>query len=102
MVDIAVFHRLRHTVIALQGAAEAGDWDRFLLLQQDYLRAVTDLPAPDSVAIAESERVELNSVLRQVQAGLDVVLPLAQAHKAQLAEELAGARKASKLNRTYS
>lgn len=101
MVDISVFRQLQHAVAALQAAAEAGDWERFLLSQQDYLQAAADLPALDSVTVAESERVELNSVLRQVQAGLDIVLPLAQAHKVQLADELADARKASKLNRAY-
>lgn len=101
MVDISVFRQLQQAVSALQAAAEAGDWEGFLQLQQDYLHVVAGLPELGSVKIAESERVELNSVLRQIQAGLDIVLPLAQAHKVQLADELADARKASKLNRAY-
>ena len=101
MADIKIFGRLLQAVSALQAAAEAGEWERFLLLQQDYLQVVAGLPELDSVKIAESERVELNSVLRQIQVGLDVVLPLAHAHKAQLADELVDARKASKLNRAY-
>lgn len=101
MDSLAPFQQLQQVVMAMRTAAEADDWDHFLLIQTDYSQIAAVLPPPDSVKVSESERVQLVKILQEVQAGLDVVLPLAQARQAYLGAELAGAHNAGKLNRTY-
>jgi len=101
MVVLAKFIRLQQAVLAMQAAAEAQDWDRFVLLQEDYLQIAADLPQQTALAVSESEQAQLAVVMQQTQAALNVVLPLAQARHAMLAGELAGVHNAGKLNRTY-
>ena len=101
MADLGEFRRLLQSIETIRAAAEAGDWDRFLLLQQDYQQAHAALPPLASLRIAETERTELAFLLEGVQASLAAVLPLAQAHKSHLAAELAGIHNAGMLNRAY-
>lgn len=101
MMELAQFLRLQQVVAAMRAAAEASDWDRFVLLQADYQQMAATLPPLDSVRVDESERAQLVKILQETQAALDVVLPLAQSRQAYLAAELAGAHNTGKLNRTY-
>lgn len=99
-VDMAAFSRLQYVVLEMKMAAEAADWDRFILLQQDYQQIAAQLPSLHEVNRNE-ERASLIPVLLQIQDALNVALPLADAWRAQLSGELAGINNAGKLSRTY-
>lgn len=101
MAEMAVFLRLQQVVLAMQQAAVAADWDRFVELQRDYQQVSAGLPAIDSLDFDAQDRAKQADILRQVQDSLAVTLPLAEAWRAQLAAELAGAHNTAKLNRTY-
>lgn len=96
---MAIFLRVQHVVQDMKVAAEAADWDRFILLQQEYQQINAQLPALNEVSHAELDT--LLPVLQQIQDALQVALPLAQARRTQLSGELAGANNAGKLSRTY-
>lgn len=101
MAGLADFLRLQQAVKAMRVAAEADDWDSFVLLQADYQQIAAALPPVGSVMVDDCERAQLVEILQETQAALDVVLPLAQSRQAYLAAELAGAHNTGKLNRTY-
>lgn len=101
MLDIAAFIQLDQIVARMREAAEAGDWDHFIELQQNYLQVSASLPKIESLDPQEIGQQQLPDMLQRVQANLNVMLPLAEAWREKLAAELAGTQNAAKLNRIY-
>jgi len=99
MEDIAAFQQLQLVVDDMRKAAEAADWDLFLQLQSKYNQAAEILASCSNMDVMLHAQVA--EILRHVQKSLNVILPLANAWREQVGNELAGAHKAAKLNRTY-
>ena len=101
MTELVPFLCLHQTLMAMQAAAEAGDWDRFLQLQAEYQSAAPPLPPLETVEIPTNQRGQFLSLLQDIGAGLNTILPLAQTQKSFLSGELAGLRNSTKLNNAY-
>lgn len=100
-LDLEAFRKLQLVIAGMQENAEAGNWESFANMQLTCAQASAELPALDALQVAESERSELVSMLCKIRESLDILLPLAQAHKALLAKELAVAHNSDKLIRAY-
>ena len=100
-LDLEAFRKLQLMTAMMQENAEAGEWDSFSNMQQNCAEAVANLPALDYLTIADSERAELVSVLKEIQTSLNTMMPLALAQKVLLSRELEGIRNSTKLSQAY-
>ena len=101
MSSLQPFLALRDLVSRMLDAAQAADWEKFIVLQAEHQQLAAHLPVIDWHDFNHEEQRILIDCLQATRTMLNETVPLAEGWRNELAGKLSSIHNTSKLDKAY-